>query len=100
MIDIPKACRMIENFCASLAHKICHSFEANADYGYAFHPRFGRTIRCAYALKNIESGEEITCNYKYKLEKAPEWYRKSLEDYLKSNMHMSQNDIEEVMLKC
>lgn len=45
MIDIPQKCRRVENYCATLAHKICHSFQPNADYHYAFHPRFGRIIR-------------------------------------------------------
>jgi len=100
MMDIPEKCRDIKNYCATLAHKICHSFEPNADYSYAFHPRFGRHIRCAVAIKNIDIGEEITCNYKYKLEKAPEWYRKSLKDHLSQSLHMTDDIIEEVMHKC
>ena len=52
MMDIPEKCRDIKNYCATLAHKICHSFEPNADYSYAFHPRFGRHIRCAVAIKS------------------------------------------------
>ena len=60
LIDIPDNCRSTDIYCATLAHKICHSFEANAEYSYAFHPRFGRVIRCAVAIKDIESGTEIT----------------------------------------
>ena len=50
--------------------------------------------------KDIDIGEEITCNYKYKLEKAPEWYRKSLKDHLSQSLHMTDDIIEEVMHKC
>merc|ERR1712223_1189629 len=66
MIDIPEKCRSTKNYCATLCHKICHSFEPNANYSYAFHPRFGGVIRCAVAIKNIKIGEVVTCNYKYK----------------------------------
>ena len=101
MIDIPPKCRQLDFYCATLAHKICHSFEPNADYAYAFHPRFdGGLIRCALAIRNIAPGEEITCNYKYKLDKAPRWYHSCLDTFLKENCNMTQNDIEQVKLKC
>ena len=92
LIDIPDNCRSTDIYCATLAHKICHSFEANAEYSYAFHPRFGRVIRCAVAIKDIESGTEITCNYKYKLQKAPEWYKRCLKTFLSVNLHCSEQD--------
>jgi len=92
LIDIPDNCRSTDIYCATLAHKICHSFEANAEYAYAFHPRFGRVIRCAVAIKDIESGTEITCNYKYKLQKAPEWYKRCLKTFLSVNLHCSEQD--------
>ena len=53
MMDIPEKSRNIKTYCATLAHKICHSFEPNADYSYAFHPRFGRHIRCAVAIRGM-----------------------------------------------
>ena len=55
LIDIPDNCRSTDIYCATLAHKICHSFEANAEYSYAFHPRFGQVVRCAVAVKDIEA---------------------------------------------
>lgn len=99
MIDIPQKCRKVENYCATLAHKICHSFQPNADYSYAFHPRFGGLIRCAIAIRDIAAGQEITCNYKYKLEKAPQWYVQALKDYLETNTKLTADDIEQVMLR-
>ena len=39
MIDIPEKCRDVDVYRATLAHKICHSFEPNAFYGHAYHPR-------------------------------------------------------------
>ena len=82
MLDIPESCRSTKAYCATLAHKICHSFEPNSQYAYAFHPRFGKRIRCAIAVKFIEVGEEITCNYKYKFDKSPDWYKDCLKTYL------------------
>ena len=92
LIDIPENCRSTEVYSATLAHKICHSFEANAEYSYAFHPRFGQVIRCAVAIKNIKAGSEITCNYKYKLQKAPEWYKSCLKTFLSVNLHCNEQD--------
>ena len=57
-------------------------------------------LRCAIATRDISMGEEITCNYKYKLEKAPEWYIKSLKNHMKNNMNLKESDIEQIMLKC
>ena len=98
VIDIPEDCRNTEKYCATLAHKICHSFGPNAQYSYAFHPRFGR-IRCVKAIKYIQKDEEITCNYKYKLEKAPEWYKEDLKMYLKNNYDyvLSDSEINQIL---
>ena len=43
-------------------------------------------------VKDIESGTEITCNYKYKLQKAPEWYKRCLKTFLSVNLHCSEQD--------
>ena len=98
MIDIPENCRNTETYCATLAHKICHSFGPNAQYSYAFHPRFGR-IRCVTAIKYIQKEEEITCNYKYKLEKAPEWYKEDLKMFLKNkhDYELSDSEINQIL---
>ena len=58
ILDIPDRCRSTDVYCATLAHKICHSFSPNASYSNAFHPRFGN-IRCVVSLKKISAGEEI-----------------------------------------
>ena len=83
-------------YCATLGHKICHSFEPNAYYGHAYHPRFGG-IRSAVANRDILRGEEIFCDYKYSLSKAvPAWYKLTLCEHLKS-MGISQEQVEDVM---
>ena len=99
MIDIPQNCRSTEVYRATLAHKICHSFVPNAKYSYAFHPKFGH-IRCVIAIKDIQVDEEITCNYKYKLEKAPEWYKECLKQYLQENSKLNDSEISKVIVAC
>ncbi|CAB4067727.1 SETD7 [Lepeophtheirus salmonis] len=66
----------------TLGHKVCHSFEPNAEYSYTFHPLYGR-IRCIKSLKALSADEEIKCNYKYSLKKKPPaWYIDALQVYM------------------
>lgn len=95
-LDIPEDQR--DSYCATMGHKICHSFNPNAKYDFAFHPRFGR-IRCAVSLRNIESGEEITCDYKYSWKKAPIWYKNSLKEFLVKVLKLSDQKVEDFIKK-
>ena len=39
-LDIPEHETLLKNYCATLGHKACHSFEAkNAKFEQIFHPR-------------------------------------------------------------
>ena len=96
MLDIPLKCRSVDVYRATLAHKICHSFEPNAAYGHATHPRFG-LIRSAVAERDIEQGEEVFCDYKYSLSKdVPEWYVEALQCQM-SKLGMSKEQIDNLM---
>ena len=97
-IDIPENCRTTDFYRATLAHKICHSFSPNAKYDFAFHPRFGKLLRCAVSLREIKRGEEVTCDYKYRLTKAPEWYVKCLRNHLITNSGLSEEGVN-ILLK-
>ena len=93
MFDIPEEYRSTEKYCATLAHKICHSFQPNAIYHYAFHPRFG-FIRSAIASRDIKECEEITCDYKYSIHKnPPEWYLKCLKKHLMEVLNLKEEEI-------
>ncbi len=93
MLNIPRECRSTNVYRATLGHKICHSFQPNAIYSYAYHPRFAKILRSAVSIKDINAGEEITCDYKYSLHKAPKWYINSLREYLKDNSNLSEEGI-------
>ena len=96
MFDIPGEYRSTDMYCATLAHKICHSFQPNASYYYAFHPRFG-LIRSAIANRDIEEGEEITCDYKYSLNKQPpKWYMECLNKYLKEVLSLEDDEVQAI----
>ena len=96
MFDISEEYRNTEKYCATLAHKICHSFQPNAIYHYAFHPRFG-LIRSAVASRDISAGEEITCDYKYSIHKhPPDWYMKCLKKHLMEVMKLKEDEIKSI----
>ena len=39
-LDIPKGVESAENYCATLAHKACHSFSYNSVFDSIEHPRY------------------------------------------------------------
>ena len=75
-IHIPEPYWNISNYRSTLGHKVNHSFKTPpmANFGYAFHPRFGN-IRCVYAEANITKNEEIFVHYGYpRRANVPDWY--------------------------
>ena len=95
-LDIPEDLR--QTYCSTLGHKACHSFSPNCQYTWAVHPRFGR-IRAVVALKNLDRGDEILTDYKYNYNKAPQWYREDLTNYLVNNFNMGVPEISEYINK-
>uniref|UniRef100_A0A0K2T4L7 SET domain containing (Lysine methyltransferase) 7 [Monodelphis domestica] n=1 Tax=Lepeophtheirus salmonis TaxID=72036 RepID=A0A0K2T4L7_LEPSM len=90
ILDIPHEW-LASGYRATLGHKVCHSFEPNAEYSYTFHPLYGR-IRCIKSLKALSADEEIKCNYKYSLKKKPPaWYIDALQVYM-DNLILSDED--------
>jgi len=73
-LDVPDDMTSLQSYRASLGHKVCHSFQPNAETDVFFHPRFG-LIRCVASLRRIRAGEEILIDYKYNLSSAPAWYK-------------------------
>ncbi len=76
VIDVPAEFVPLGEYCGSLGHKANHSrAEVNAAYGpYYGHPRFGDVV-CIRALRDLDEGEEVFCDYGYKEgEEGPEWW--------------------------
>ena len=48
----------LDNYTATLGHKVCHSFKPNCETDLFLHPRFG-LIRCIASLDFIEAGQEV-----------------------------------------
>lgn len=73
-LDIPAPLTSTARYCATLGHKVCHSFKPNSEFDTFYHPRFG-LIRCVATVRDVAQGEEITVHYRYPLALAPDWYR-------------------------
>jgi len=73
-IDLPENMTSLDNYRATLGHKVCHSFEPNCETDIFYHPRFG-LVRCIATIENIKAGEEILINYGYNLSYSPTWYK-------------------------
>jgi len=54
----------IDNYRASLGHKVNHSFEANCRYIQFWHPVFAHTCLAVVTMRNVLRGEELTTNYR------------------------------------
>ena len=78
-------------YCATLAHKINHSFLLNTQFVVFDHPKFG-LVPCMVAIADIQQGEEVSAGqgigwvfyqvflkilvgYGYQLEASPDWYQ-------------------------
>ena len=91
-LDIPDSFINASNYCATLGHKACHSFEPNCRFGKCFHPRFG-LIMALFAIRDIEPGEELLVNYRYPIRTAPAWYKSLWHRFLRSKKRWSLDNI-------
>uniref|UniRef100_A0A0K2UHP2 SET domain-containing protein n=3 Tax=Lepeophtheirus salmonis TaxID=72036 RepID=A0A0K2UHP2_LEPSM len=73
-LDIPHDFITLDKYCATVGHKINHSFTPNSEWTLFEHPRFG-IIRGIRAQRKINQSEEILINYHMNLCDSPEWYR-------------------------
>jgi len=72
-MDIPPKYQSSEHYCATLAHKLNHSFTPNCTWANADHPCFG-FVPSIVTLEEVRKGEELTIHYMMDMEDAPEWY--------------------------
>ena len=74
MLDIPVEFRDVVRFRRTLGHKANHLFlNHNTEYDFVLHPVLGGIV-CLVARVPILSGEEVTADYNYDVDGAPNWY--------------------------
>ena len=77
-LDIPEEVISLNNYRASLGHKINHSFQPNCKWDQMMHPTFGR-IPSVITLLDLKAGTELTCHYMIDMQEAAgidhlQWY--------------------------
>jgi len=72
-MDMQPQYHSYDNYQASLAHKLNHSFTPNCTWATADHPCFG-FVPSVVAIEEVKAGEELTIHYMMDMEDAPEWY--------------------------
>ena len=73
ILDIPEEMRSLDKYCATVAHKVNHSFEPCGAFRPFQHPVHG-DIKAVLATTLIPAGSELTVDYKYSLYDCPAWY--------------------------
>ena len=73
ILDIPEEMRSLDRYCATVAHKVNHSFQPCGEFRAFQHPQYG-DIKCVVATKLLPAGSELTVDYKYSLYDCPVWY--------------------------
>ncbi len=69
-MDLPSPYESTAHYCASLGHKINHSFRRpSCLWSVARHPVFGRVPQVV-AARDVEEGEELTCHYMIDMDEA------------------------------
>ena len=87
-MDIPDKYVSLDNYRATLGHKMNHSFDSNCFEWFFEHPRFG-TIPCEKTKRPVKAGEELTLDYEYDPNNCPDWFREALTTFL-SNISEEQ----------
>ena len=90
-IDVPAHFASEKVYCASLGHKVNHTFDAvrvNCVYAHCEHPRFGH-IRCIRTTRAVDPGQELLVDYGYDVDNVtghgvPGWFHRAREGYLRA----------------
>jgi len=89
-IDVPRSYASTTAYCASLGHKVNHTFDdeaLNCVYAHCEHPRFGH-VRCIRTTREVKAGEELLVCYGYDLlnttgDGVPDWFAQEHKKHLK-----------------
>lgn len=93
-IDLPGNLIETSNYCATLGHKMNHSFDYNCTEWFFDHPRHG-VVPCAQAQRHIALGEELLLHYGYDPGNCPSWYSLALSDFLLQRPELSLDTVVE-----
>ena len=83
-VDLPGELIHLDKYCATLGHKMNHSFDYNCTEWFFSHPIHGM-IPCAVAARDLQAGDELYLHYGYDPNNCPAWYRAAIVTYLKDN---------------
>jgi len=72
-IDIPAMYQSSEDYTATLAHKVNHSFITNCEFTNFCHPCYG-LLPAIVTTTDVAKDEELFTNYSLDMKEAPEWY--------------------------
>ena len=83
VLDVPQCYNQLDNYCATLGHKVNHLSSPNCEYTFYDHPRFGE-IKAIRTLGDVSKDCELTCDYAYNHkhlstgeDDMPSWFSKS-----------------------
>ena len=91
-IDLPGELAETGYYCATLGHKMNHSFEYNCAEWFFEHPRHG-TVPCAVARTAVAAGQELLLHYGYDPANCPEWYRQAMAAFLADRPELAVENI-------
>ncbi len=97
-LDIPNDCIRLDQYCATLAHKVNHSNRPNTSWVIVEHPRFG-LIRGLATVEDVRAGDEILVNYHMNLADAPDWFKKVWLRHQREVKKLSDESILRVLLR-
>ena len=93
-IDLPGPLVDTDNYCATLGHKMNHSFDYNCVEWFFEHPRHG-VVPCARTQRRVEAGEELLLHYGYDPGNCPPWYSDALATFLADHPDLHQDAVVE-----
>jgi len=89
--DIPESLVSTSEYCATLGHKINHSFIYNCTEWFFHHPRHG-LIPCTRTTREVLEGEELFLHYGYDPRNCPTWYRLELDLFLETHPELTEEE--------
>ncbi len=91
-MNIPDNYVSLSRYCATLGHKVNHSFTPNCSEWFFEHPRFG-VVPCERTTRPVKRGEELLLDYEYDPYNCPKWFEQALRDFVE---HATDEEVAEL----